>query len=401
MPTIQINALDTLFFRDGKPFSMGDETFAEGIFPPAPSVIYGALRSAFLSEYPQYISSINTDEDPTKKLKITQIAFFQEQKKVEVTTKQELKSEKEQSLLFPFPLDIVINKGEKTGFVEYNLDEDDFTAKMTFSKINIYGKEVETGKGFINRENINRYLRGKHKDNSYQLHEKITLDDPKIGNGRDNITRFVEEGLLYRVNMNRLNFYKNEFKDAKTKDAVLTKDDVLTIIVQYELPNFEDWQPKLIKLGGEGKVASVKTYVYPPSEKSKCDTNINRPRIRLNFNEDAQYFKLYFSTPTIFEQGFLPKEINPTTFKGIWKGIEIEIITAFSNKPSLIGGFDMQKREPKPMYKALSAGTVFYCKVLDKNIGEDLIFEAFNGKALSEYYAAEGFGIAYVGNLEI
>jgi CRISPR-associated protein Cmr3 len=400
MPTIQINALDTLFFRDGKPFSMGDETFAEGVFPPAPSVIYGALRSAFLSEHPQYIASINTDEDPTKLLKITQITFFQQQKKVEVSTKQELKSEKEQFLLFPVPLDIVIKKTEKAGFVEYNLGENDFTAKMTFPKINIYGKEVETGKGFINRENINRYLQGKHKSSFYQLHEKISLDDPKIGNGRDNITHSVEESLLYRVNMNRLNFYKNEFKDAKTKDVVLTKDDVLTIIVQYELPNFEDWQPKIIKLGGEGKVAGVKTYEYPQSEKVKCDTNISRPRIRLNFNEEDQYFKLYLSTPTIFEQGFLPKGINPTTFKGIWKGIEIEIITAFSNKPSFIGGFDIQKKRPKPMYKALSAGTVFYCKVLSKNVTEDLIFEAFNGKALSEYYATEGFGIAYVGNLE-
>jgi CRISPR-associated protein Cmr3 len=384
MPTIQINALDTLFFRDGKPFSMGDESFAE---------------AAFVSEHPQYIAFANTDNDPTKKLKITQIAFFQEQRKTEVNKSKELKFEKEHFLLFPTPLDIVIEKGNKAGFVEYNLEEDDFIAKMPFSKINIYGKEVETGKGFINRENINRYLRGRHEDNFYQLHEKITLNDPKIGNGRDNITRSVEEGLLYRVNMNRLNFYGSEFNDRK--DVVLTKDDVLTIIVQYELPNFKDWQPKLIKLGGEGKVASVKTYEYPQSQKTQCDTNINRPRIRLNFNENAQYFKLYFSTPTIFEQGFLPKGIDAKTFKGIWNGIAIEIITAFSNKPSFIGGFDMQKRKPKPMYKALPAGTVFYCKVLDENVTEDLIFEAFNEKALSECYAAEGFGIAYVGNLEI
>ena len=30
----KITPLDTVFFRDGKPFSWGEETWAEGIFPP-------------------------------------------------------------------------------------------------------------------------------------------------------------------------------------------------------------------------------------------------------------------------------------------------------------------------------------------------------------------------------
>ena len=34
---IEIEALDTLFFRDGKPFTMGQDTVGESIFPPHPS----------------------------------------------------------------------------------------------------------------------------------------------------------------------------------------------------------------------------------------------------------------------------------------------------------------------------------------------------------------------------
>lgn len=45
---IEIQALGTLFFRDGKPFTMGAETYAEGIFPPLPSTIYGALRTGHI-----------------------------------------------------------------------------------------------------------------------------------------------------------------------------------------------------------------------------------------------------------------------------------------------------------------------------------------------------------------
>jgi len=47
---LRINPFDTFFFRDGKPFTMGDDSWADGIFPPSPSVIYGALRTAWISE---------------------------------------------------------------------------------------------------------------------------------------------------------------------------------------------------------------------------------------------------------------------------------------------------------------------------------------------------------------
>ncbi|MEZ4955201.1 MAG: type III-B CRISPR module-associated Cmr3 family protein [Saprospiraceae bacterium] len=43
---LTIQPLDTLFFRDGKPFARGDETWADSTFPPNPSVIYGAMRTA-------------------------------------------------------------------------------------------------------------------------------------------------------------------------------------------------------------------------------------------------------------------------------------------------------------------------------------------------------------------
>ncbi len=41
---------DTLFFRDGKPFTMGSETWADSIFPPYPSTVYGAIRSWLIFE---------------------------------------------------------------------------------------------------------------------------------------------------------------------------------------------------------------------------------------------------------------------------------------------------------------------------------------------------------------
>lgn len=73
---IDIKPLDTLFFRDGKPFSMGDNDWADGIFPPHPSVFYGALRSAYIGKNIDCIGKISNKsdpDDPTQKLKILNI----------------------------------------------------------------------------------------------------------------------------------------------------------------------------------------------------------------------------------------------------------------------------------------------------------------------------------------
>ncbi len=57
---------DTFFFRDGKPFSRGESSTAAGIFPPFPSTVYGALRTAYISEHG--IDAFRDEKDALKKV---------------------------------------------------------------------------------------------------------------------------------------------------------------------------------------------------------------------------------------------------------------------------------------------------------------------------------------------
>ena len=72
---IKLDPLDTLFFRDGKPFSMGEETWGNCIFPPSPSVIYGALRTAYFSNHIDLLEKANTKNDPTSNLVINCLLY--------------------------------------------------------------------------------------------------------------------------------------------------------------------------------------------------------------------------------------------------------------------------------------------------------------------------------------
>lgn len=48
MTTYQLTPLDTLFFRDGRPFNLGEtgQMEVEAVFPPSPTTVVGALRAA-------------------------------------------------------------------------------------------------------------------------------------------------------------------------------------------------------------------------------------------------------------------------------------------------------------------------------------------------------------------
>jgi CRISPR-associated protein Cmr3 len=354
---IKISALDTLFFKDGKPFSMGDETWADGIFPPPPSVFYGALRSAWFSQHINEFSNVNSDNDPTKNLKIRSIYFISENER-----------------LFPIARDFVKKKKEKEN-ISFKLNQ------ITQAPVSNYPagtnllvhdtiEEIESAKdALLSIGNIKRYLANEEEVVNYKRLSEFISIEPKIGMGRDNTTRTASEGKLYRVGMRRLDAIK-EFGCNSNK---------FSFVVEFEGISIE--QKGFIKLGAEGKTAFYESLDVKPLAE-----NLN-----IIPSSDSNMFKLYLLTPGIFEKGWIPDfENNP-----LLKDLELEYITACTGKPLTIGGFDMDKKIPKPMRKAVPSGSVYYLKS-SNNFKE--ISKRLNGISISEMGTAkEGFGVVLVG----
>lgn len=361
---IQIEALDTLFFRDGKPFEMGDDTWASGIFPPPPSVFYGALRSAYFAENMSEFGKANTKDDPTNKLKVNGIYIGNETMS-----------------FFPIPLEIVEEKGamNQECLFEYNSVVDVFYSSSLINNILQYHTEVENPEGLLEKSELNKYIEEKFDKLSYWEIQKLINKENKIGIARNNETNISDEGRLYRVAMNRL--------------FAIGGNNPLYFLIDA---NFEElgFQPKTLKLGGEGKVSKCIEY--------KRSIKIKEPEI-------DNYFKLCFLTASIFENspnkndgGWLPKEFifdnQEKAFVGIWKGIKLKLIRAFVGTPQLIGGFDIQKREPKKMYRTIPSGSVYHFEVLDY-INSQNIIDIFHQKTISDLYSEQGFGLTIVAKL--
>lgn len=359
MPIIQIDALDTLFFRDSKTFTKGEDTWADTMFPPYPSVIYGALRSVYFAEHTSKLKDANIEgKDESLKLEIKNICLKQGE-----------------DLYFPLPLDCVQEKGWSTTDKKYKVFiinpgsiNSEISSSCPVGEVIQNGDNkqiVNVSDGLLRKSILEKYLKGTNeKEFCIKKRSDYLTTEPKIGIARSKHTRTSEEGMLYRVGMNRM---------AKGFN------NTLSLIIDFEGLEFSN-NEGLMKMGGEGKAVK-----YKIDEKS---INIDKPSIT------NDKFKLYLSTPAIFKNGWLPGDIDKNTLEGTINDVKVKLLTAAIGKSVSVGGWDIKRGCPKTMRKAVPAGSVYYLKLLEGNV-EDLI--KINSKSISDHNFKEGFGIAYVG----
>ncbi len=372
--TIHIEAIDTLFFRDGKPFSMGDDVWADGIFPPLPSVIYGAMRTAYMF---QNDLSVEVLEKQTEDFRITNIYLLLGNEDAKF------------SPAFPFPYDLVKFKNKDPMFLERivcNTSSSDYEILQTTSQDkaeNIHGKSVLESIDFKSYINASKHI-------SVTDISQYIISEPKIGIGRNNHTRTTSgdaEGKMYRVNMQRFDMInQNKFKNMHT----------LKIGVEFEGLEKLD-KSGIFRLGGENKVA-----LY--NEEGNQDIAIDTDKITSNI------IRVYLATPAIFENGWCPEIFLQREFEKI----PFKLLTCAVGKPVFSGGFDMKEQEPKYMFKAVPAGSVYYLqtdsvdnakvlakKLIQQNQLSDMwpkssdISEKVSKQA--QKFVKQGFGKIYVG----
>ncbi|MEZ4955202.1 MAG: type III-B CRISPR module-associated Cmr3 family protein [Saprospiraceae bacterium] len=195
--------------------------------------------------------------------------------------------------------------------------------------------------------------------NALQLNDFVK-SEPKVGIGRDNITRTAEDSLLYRVDMNRL-------------------EGVELRIIAKSLYQENDIAQSIVHLGGETKLIQLD----PIGSNTKL--KIDKP----NLNKDS--FKIYLSTPAFFTKlGWQP---DLSRFN-----INARLVAACVGKPLHIGGYDMLNNRPKPMLKAVPAGSVYY---YESDESPEKILSQLHGQSISDFLPEQGYGIAFIGNVKL
>ena len=307
---MKIKPLDPLFFRNGKPFNMGENSWSDSNILPYPSTIWGAMFSVLFKA-----NKVKTSEEYRRKLKIKNIYLYNEEK----TT-----------VLLPAPLDIFIDDEQNRYIGTYK--DVDFISNCPYKVV------LDAGNNYDMKSAENMFIEinslyGEYANNDaknlvlYHI-DDIFAQEHKVGI-KISDRKIAEEGQLYRIDMTR--FLDN-----------------WSFLVEYELDKNIEFEKKgVLKFGGEAKSASYEVLQDEPI--SIKNANIKRDKKQQNLQEN-RYVKIYLKTPSFFKQGSQPP---------------IEPLCACIGKHLKIGGFDMEKKEQKPMKKFVPAGSIFVYKKED------------------------------------
>jgi CRISPR-associated protein Cmr3 len=366
---IFIEPNDVLMFRDGKPFSGGDDHYARGSFPPSPATFYGAIRSKILSDkFPQYEhysrgyipDDIKNEIGTPSSIGTLSITNFLLARRIAGNIEP----------VFSVPKDIVKIKAQEERFIlkpEAQLANHIKSNSPIHALIPLWLKNempVEEVSGFISLETMNKYLEGSVPSKLIDNDDLFTKEE-RVGIGKDRIRKTASTGLLYSVEYFRL------------------KTDVGFIV---ELNGVKSLPKEgLLRLGGDHRSAIYKEITFQNLENIKVKQMV----------DTSKRFKLILLTPAIFNNGWIPSWIDSKNGEGNINGVSLKIVSAAVGKPAHIGGFDFVKEMPKDMKKAVPAGGVYYFEIKQGSIDE--IFDLFWMKSISDEKRQEGFGITIIG----
>jgi len=337
MPYINIKPQSSLFLGSGKPFNMGEDDWTDSFALPTPSMVFGAIFSILFKKYPKIQEKVLNDNktiEPTDYLEIKNIYLY---------------NTKDGTVLLPAPLDLFIEE-DSDNIVQESYRNDIITSDKFKNLEFITPNSTKNAKRAENSFIDIYYLTNRDMLKKLYNFSDFAINDSKVGIAINKKTKTADEGKIYRIDLTQ---FKSDW----------------SFLVEYRTIGVKLDDKGVIKLGGEGKLASFKHIKEP--------IGITNHKEKVTISNERE-FQIYFSTPVIFEKGCI-FDTNE----------QFSIVSASIGKPISIGGFDMKTKTHKKMYKAVPAGSVYLIELKESVDSMDKLKEALSIKSID---TKRGFG---------
>lgn len=391
-----IEPVDLLFFRDSKPYTAGEGYWARGANLPQPQTVAGALRTKLMEEvlngnivrFVEYCRGVTSDKTAADlRQRLGDGSSYGELK---LTGPFLAKTTPETNeILFPVPRNVVaIREGEHIWFVGALPAQKEIPGlKNSWGEGRLLFVSSEEGGGdaadkWMPVREMAKYLRGgKGAEVGYStiaadnLYTSVWRTGNKIDTGR----KTAADGHLYRAEYLKL---KRDLDNGQQTVFAIEIDSPISL------------REGLMLLGGEGRQAWLKFTAH--------DLLAGLPDIdetSKNIVANDGRFLLYLASPAVFG-GWKPQWIE-SRLTGQLTGVEFALEAAAVGKPSLCSGWDMINNKPKPLYRAVPAGSVYFCRISNGNCREAAkkIAELFHRSTYLQQMEAVKVQTSYLGEL--
>lgn len=317
---VRITPADVWLFRDGKPFTAGEDHIAQSTFPPSPFTLQGAIRTKVLAD-----KGINPSEFARQGSPDPDVGYGDNFGKLRLCGPLLMRCEDGKwERLIPMPADVV-KVGDRYELLrpKSNLP---FTANLP-NGLQLFwaqtDERVTEVKDWLPESEWMRYLQGQPPKRVIKTGELFVFE-PRFGIAIDASKGTSQEAMLYQARFVRL----------KNQTALWAQVDGVALN-----------ERGFLRFGGEGRAA-----IYEPLQ------TLLPPLLHFNAARSATRFKIVPVTPAWFSGGWQPQG-------GDWSvvfGAPVRLIGAAIPRPLHLGGFDVAKGVPKPMRAFVPPGAVYF-----------------------------------------
>ena len=403
-----IEPLDVLLFRDSKPFTAGESHRAKSAFPPTPYPFVGAVRSRILADvlplvgsdfhaYREHITGKGQHQELNDIVAMLGDAKSYGRLRFRGPFLARKKSDGAYEPLFPAPRDLFGSRCLNPLAVAQQPPGVSVApaANASGNPVLLWSREPlgsELKDILLSANEMSGYLQGKAVTVAEQ---KLVMPELRVGITLKSGQRAAQEGMFYMPEMIRLASKNGQAGFVFEISGLSFADASQESLRDYVLPS-----KGLLQLGGESRAVQYERIDSNPLQALASLKPLNNAR-----------FKLYLATPAIFQQGWLPDFIDGNTLavkdnrelRGT--GVDFKLIAAVVGKPLPIGGWDLAKNEPKPMYKAVPPGSVYFFELQNGDIKDvmELFHLTCKVQGLTDDQGLQrlaqiGFGLTLVGS---
>lgn len=378
--TYRFTALDTLFFRESRPMESIGGSELNSVFPPPSRTLAGALCTALAESQAGWDWRMMGKNFPnmgnTHKAVKNFIAGGVDDNEL---TLKGVWITRNNERIYPVPKHIVgsFSEGELEHLTSLELSDPQITdigldvrlpqlPKHWRDNANTYTKPRALDEYWLPQTQFEQLLQGFDLEGIKPFllsKDAIYSTESRLGIAIDNKTRIVKEAQLFQTSHIRPKSFFNEDETAEVE---------IGFEIDTDLPDFADALSHFnVRTGGEGRICQVKQVEQPAKPITGISPDLAQENgIILCLLTPYCLTELDSSLQTKawlpFDTGDFREENG--SWVGKVNGVDLCVYAMSSGKVLREGGWNMEKRQPKPVRSYLPAGSMWYCTIEQDDI---------------------------------